>query len=109
MHMSEKIHEEELSSPTSNDDLKELTTKNIQWTMAVYEQNKKIKRRLTMMVFLSYFKIAIILIPLILGIIFLPPLVTDFTNQIQDFISGGFLGSASNSGIDINQILKSIQ
>ena len=101
----------------SNDGLKELIEKNIKWSQVIYEQNKKIKRRLTLMVVGSYLRLALILIPLILAFLFLPPLLKDVMGQYSSLLgigSGGAKETQINnilsqvSGEQINEVLKMI-
>jgi len=78
---------------STKDGLKELIEKNIKWSQVIYEQNKKINRRLTWMVVTGYIKLAIILAPLIIALIYLPPLIKDFIDQYGSVIGvqgGGF-------------------
>ena len=55
---------------------------------AIFEQNRKIQRRLTMMVIGNYLRLALIVIPLILGAIYLPPLIADLYEQYAALLSG---------------------
>ncbi|MFH1947334.1 MAG: hypothetical protein ABIJ23_04225 [Candidatus Magasanikbacteria bacterium] len=80
--------------------LKELVEKNIKWSQVIYEQNKKIKHRLTLMAVGSYLRLAIFLIPLILAFIYLPPLIEGLLSQYQSV-----LGGASGSPSQINDLL----
>ncbi|HRH23885.1 MAG TPA: hypothetical protein PK295_04650 [Candidatus Magasanikbacteria bacterium] len=64
-----------------HEDLKTLIEKNIKWSQVIYHQNRKIQRRLSWIVFGSYFKLFLILVPIIIGLIYLPPLVSDFMKQ----------------------------
>ncbi len=77
------------SIPEKGEDLKILIEKNIKWSQVIYHQNRKIQRRLSWMVFGSYFRLFLILVPLILGFIFLPSLITDFMNQYGSSLDGG--------------------
>lgn len=98
------LTEKKVSSPTSgmaHGELKELIEKNIKWSQVIYNQNKKIKRRLTMMVIGSYIRLALILTPIILGIIFLPPLVDQYMSQF-----GNILGGGTTSLYDIGSLLQ---
>lgn len=70
-------------------DTKELLEKNLKWSQLIYEQNKRIQYRLTMMVIGSYIKIAIIVVPLILAAIYLPPIAKDAFAQYQSLIGIG--------------------
>lgn len=72
----------------NDNDLKELIEKNIKWSQVIYNQNKKIKHRLTMMVVGSYLRLALIIVPIVLGIIYLPPLMEKFFEQYQDVMGG---------------------
>jgi hypothetical protein len=78
---------------TKDDSLKELIEKNIKWSQVIYEQNKKIKRRLTLMSVASYLRLLIFAIPIILGIIYLPSLLSNVLEQY-----GGILGSLGFGG-----------
>ncbi|PLX26437.1 hypothetical protein C0581_04500 [Candidatus Parcubacteria bacterium] len=62
-------------------ELKELIEKNIKWSQVIYNQNKKIKHRMTMMVIGSYLRLLLIVAPIILGIIYLPPLMSNLWEQ----------------------------
>jgi len=74
------------SVPDEHEALKSLIEKNIKWSQVIYHQNRKIQRRLSWMVFGSYFRLFLILVPLILGFIFLPPLISDFMKQYGSLI-----------------------
>lgn len=76
------------SETSEHESLKVLIEKNIKWSQVIYQQNRKIQRRLSWMTFGSYFRLFLILIPLILGAIYLPPLVSDFMSQYSSS-SGG--------------------
>lgn len=65
----------------NNDELAVLIKKNIQWSEVLYQQNKKIERRLFWMAVGSYLRLAIILIPLVLGAIYLPPIIRQLLSQ----------------------------
>lgn len=84
--------------------LTELIEKNIKWAQVIYNQNKKIQRRLSWMVFGSYFKLFLILVPLILGIIYLPPILSDFFTQYKQVFGGG-----NHTFSDYLEILKQTQ
>ncbi len=82
----------DMSVANSHDSLKELIEKNIKWSQVVYHQNKAIKRRLTMMVAGNYIRLALILIPIILGAIYLPPFISDIKSRYESVtqnINGG--------------------
>lgn len=99
----EKIKEEEKILSTE-----ELLKKNLQWSQIIYEQNKKIKRSLNLMVWGGVLKWVIILAPIILGIIFLPPLLKPYWDQYSSLLGVGSGNSAAPGGLDINQIIKNL-
>ncbi|MFA4831415.1 MAG: hypothetical protein WC862_05435 [Patescibacteria group bacterium] len=107
---------DELASQ-SGDDLKVLIEKNIKWSQIIYEQNKKIKHRITLMAVGSYVRLLIIIVPVILGIIFLPPLFKEVWNQYSQLLFGGAdrgLGDAEEifsqvSGDQMGELLKMIK
>lgn len=56
------------------DELETLVKKNIQWNEVVYNEVKRTRRRLTWMAIGGYVRLLFWLLPVILGLIFLPPL-----------------------------------
>ncbi len=97
----------DMSVANSHESLKELIEKNIKWSQVVYNQNKGIKRRLTMMVLGSYIRLFLILTPIVLGIIYLPPFVADLQNKFESAI-GDASGSATISEL-LQQFIGSEQ
>src|SRR3989339_1440859 len=98
-------------SSQTHGELKDLIEKNIKWSQVIYNQNKKIKHRLTMMVVGNYLRLALIIAPIILAIIYLPPLFKQFFDQYQDVFGGaGFptlnigdlLGQLQGGGTSVN-------
>lgn len=83
----------------SIDGLKELIEKNIKWSQVIYEQNRKIKNRLNLIVVGDYVKLFIILIPVILAIVYLPPFLKELFDQYSGLLGIG--GGASNQVNDI--------
>ncbi len=90
------------SETHAQEDLRTLIEKNIKWAQVIYNQNRKIQRRLSWMVFASYFKLFLILVPVILAIIYLPPLISDFWSTY-----GSVLGSSGQTFQEYFQLLKS--
>lgn len=74
--------------PSDHGDLKTLIEKNIKWSQVIYNQNRKIQRRLSWIVFGSYLRLFLILVPVILGIIYLPPLIADAWTQYGSAFGG---------------------
>ncbi|NCO05246.1 MAG: hypothetical protein GW939_03825 [Candidatus Magasanikbacteria bacterium] len=80
--------EEELFSV----DPSHFSSKGIALLEDIYEQNKKIKHRLAWMVFGSYIRLFFIVVPLVLSIIFLPPLLKQFMGQYSSIFTSSDLG-----------------
>lgn len=79
-----------LQPPENEVNLKELIEKNLKWSQIIYEQNRKINSKLLWMAVGSWFKVFIILIPLIAAGIFLPQLLRGVWSQYG-------LGESNNS------------
>ena len=99
-----KEKKEELPSTEVKEDenLEELLKKNLQWSKIIYDQNRVIKRRLLVMVLGSYLKLIIIIVPLVLAIIYLPPLLEPYFNQVSGLLFGG--GGGNQVGQILNQV-----
>lgn len=105
--MPEETNIEKLPIKKDSDsgDLKSLIEKNIKWSQVIYEQNKKMNRRLTWMVAGSYLRLAIILIPLILALIFLPPFLQSFMEQYSSLLG---IGNVNVGSTQLNDILQDL-
>ncbi len=82
------------------ENLKELVEKSIKWTQVVYEQNQKIKHRITMMVIGSYLRLLLIVVPIIFAVIYLPPLLRPMFEQYSALLGGVGGGGASQLQLD---------
>lgn len=78
----------ELAGEGRGDDLKALIEKNIKWSQIIYEQNKKIKNRLTWMLIGDYLKIFLILAPIIIALLYLPPFVSQLMKTYGSILPG---------------------
>ena len=87
-----------------DEDIKSLIEKNTQLVQTVYEQNRKIKHRLTMMVIGSYVRLGLVLLPIILAVIFLPPVVEKIWAQYGGLLRGFGIPANSSSGPQLNQL-----
>ncbi|MEK7643692.1 MAG: hypothetical protein AAB390_00090 [Patescibacteria group bacterium] len=86
-------------------DLKSLIEKNIKWSQIIYEQNKKIKNRLTWMLIGDYLKIFLILAPLIIALLYLPPFISQLM-KTYDAILPGQTGAPIGIMDELNKILQ---
>ncbi len=97
------------SPKTENEVIKELLEKNLKWSQIIYEQNRKINSKLMWASIASWFRLLIIIVPLILAIWFLPPIIQNLFDTY-----GGLLGGKINSATSlpntnsIDQLLKTL-
>jgi len=102
------------SIENKSDNLQSLIEKNIKWSQANYELSKKINHKLMWLLISGYLKWALILIPLILGLIYLPPLLKDLFSQYQGLLDStgtmkAGLGDVSSLNSDqLQNLLKAI-
>ncbi|MSU75804.1 MAG: hypothetical protein EXS55_04815 [Candidatus Magasanikbacteria bacterium] len=71
----------EVSSEKDHGAIKELLEKNLKWSQIIYEQNRKINTKLLWMNIGSWFRVFIIIAPVILGVIFFPSLYRKFQDR----------------------------
>ncbi len=89
-----------------DEDIKNLIEKNTKLVQSVYEQNQKIKHRITMMVIGSYLRLLLIVVPIIFAVIYLPPILKPLFEQYSALL-GGMGGTNSGAG-QIQDLLKAI-
>ena len=64
----------------------ELLKKNLEMTQEIYEMTKKIKRHITFQKIVSLIYFLIIVVPIILSIIYLPPLLKGMVGPYMDLL-----------------------
>ena len=95
-----------------DEEIKKLLEENLKYSKEIYGMTKKIKGHITFQKVMCIIYILLIVVPLILSIIYLPPLINNLFNQYQDILGDGsgangsifdvFKGSAGN--IDLNNV-----
>ena len=65
--------------------LRELIEKNLKWSQIIYEQNRKINNKLLWAAIFGWFKLIIIVGPIILGLIYLQPMLKGAWSQYASF------------------------
>jgi len=89
--------------------LRELLEKNLKWSQIIYEQNRKINRKLFWYDLSGWLRLIIILVPLALAVIFLPPILQNFWQKYGSVFQNpsNISNSAGVSGQSaIDQLLK---
>jgi len=72
-------------------ELKNLTKRNIEYSKKILEMEEKQRRYILWIKIINLIKLFIILIPIILALIYLPPIVQDFFAKYKElFGPGGF-------------------
>ncbi|MFH0857457.1 MAG: hypothetical protein V1848_01785 [Candidatus Magasanikbacteria bacterium] len=80
-----------------------LLAERLEYSIALSEkvmaQNKKIQNRMTLMTIASYIRLLLILIPIILGIIFLPGIIQGLLEQYKPLLEMGSKAGATGNGV----------
>jgi len=116
---------ENQASQQSIDRVERLLKEHLIIVKRIESQNNKIQKRLRLMVIGGYIKLSLVLIPIILGIIYIPAFIKDVQARVNTipFLSVSQDGSSKNSFIDmlssfsggqinqddINKLLQKIQ
>jgi len=93
-------------------EIKKILEQNLKLTEEIHAMTKKIKSYLAFQRLVSLFYLFIIIAPIILGAIYLPPLLSGLFNQYKDAL--GFQGGSSSTiqsllnggtgGLDLNSL-----
>jgi hypothetical protein len=68
--------------------LRELVEKNLKWSQIIYEQNRKINNKLLWSAVFGWFKVIIIVAPIILAAIYLQPILKGAWAQYRELLGG---------------------
>lgn len=82
-----------------DEEIKKLVEENLKLTEEIYKMTKKMKRYITFQKIVSFIYLFLIIAPIIIGIIYLPPLLKNFYSQYSELLGGG-------TGFNIGDILK---
>ena len=92
---------------TSPEALRQLLEKNLKWSQIIYEQNRRINSKLLWQAVAGWIRILIIVIPIIIAVIYLPPLLSDVMKQYQGLLGIQTGDNAKNSNSTaLDQFLK---
>lgn len=90
----------------SNIDLKGLVEKNLKWSQIIYEQNRKINNKLLWTAIAGWVRVALILIPIVLGIFFLSPLLKGVVSQYSDLLGVSSENASSTPQSSLDNLFK---
>lgn len=95
------------------DQIEKLIEQNLRMTEEIYKMTKKIKGYISFQKVVSFIYLLLIVVPIVLGVIYLPPLLGNVFNQYQDLLgagqnsTGGEINNDSQfdlGDIDLNQL-----
>ncbi len=95
-------------SPTNLEEIKLLLEKNLKWSQIIYEQNRKINRKLMWQTLSGWFRVLIIIVPLIVAIWFLPSVIQQFMNKYGDIFGLSRPAASAPSTLTVEQLLKMV-
>ena len=94
---------------TSDDGMKELLEKNLKWSQIIYEQNRKLNRKLTWAAIAGWLRLLLILAPLVLAFLYLPPILKDVWgkfNNVTGLIDSNKDATTSGKNSTLDEIIK---
>ncbi|HNU95996.1 MAG TPA: hypothetical protein PKH95_01130 [Candidatus Magasanikbacteria bacterium] len=77
--------DQQLAEPVTLEKINELLTNNLKWSQIIYEQNRKINKKLFWTAFANYLKLALIIVPLVVGLFYLLPGLNNFLRTLDVF------------------------
>ncbi|MEA3398563.1 MAG: hypothetical protein U9R06_02335 [Patescibacteria group bacterium] len=84
-----------------DEDIKKIIEENLKLTKEIHEMTKKIKSFVLWQQIFNVIKILIIIIPIVLGIIYLPPLLKEIVGNYQELLDFNPVGGMDlPAGID---------
>lgn len=83
------VSEKKTEEPVTLEKINELLTNNLKWSQIIYEQNRKINRKLLWSSIFNYLKILIIIIPLVVGFFYLLPDINNLLRAADIFSGAG--------------------
>ena len=85
-----------------DEEIKKLLEKNLELTEEIYKKAKYMKRYVIFQQIFCILKILIIVVPIVLGIIYLPPLLKNVYSQYHELLNLG--GKVDTIDIDVKQL-----
>ena len=89
---------------SSSDSLEQLLRKNLELTQAIYEHTRKTRKYIMFGQVINVIKIVIIVGPIILALVYLPPLIREAFGTYNDMLGAG----TGQTIIEGNKFLKDV-
>lgn len=104
----ESLEQKTVSSLKTVDDfsdMHELLEKNLKWSQIIYEQNRKINNKLLWSAIANWARLAVLVVPIIFALLYLPPILSSFEERYVQFFSTGITSGKSQSIKDLLNLL----
>ena len=98
------MNDETINSEIENNKIEELLEKNIEMTEEIHRMTKKIDRFVFWQKIFQTINILIIVVPIMLGIIYLPPLLKSVIGQYQELLETG-----ESNGVSPSDLLETLK
>ncbi|MBI5728956.1 MAG: hypothetical protein HY983_01775 [Candidatus Magasanikbacteria bacterium] len=85
---------------TSGAALRDLLEKNLKWSQIIYEQNRKINHKLLWSAVANWFRLIVIVVPLILAVWYLPTIMKGLRDKYGLFLNAAAKGQLSPSSVN---------
>ncbi len=92
-----------------NNRIEELLEENLELTEEIHKMTKKIDRFVFWQKIFGTLQILIIVVPIVLGIIYLPPLLGNILNQYRELLEVGGNGVSKLNSIPTNGLLETLE
>ncbi len=93
-----------------SEEIKKLIEENLALTQEIHKMVRQIKRHINFQKVVSFIYLLLIIVPIILGFIFLPSLLSGYIKQYQDLLGTDTTNGAADAiknlpaGLNLNQI-----
>lgn len=93
-----------MDNANNEEKLEKLLQENLRLTEEIHKMSKRVNRYVTIQNILSFVYFLLIVVPLILGAIFLPPLISNLINPYMELLDSGkdatkALNGANSAGV----------
>lgn len=97
------------SENLKDSEVKNLLEENLRLTKEIHQMSRKISRYVAFQKVLSVIYILLIIVPIIISVIYLPPLIKNIISPYQELLNGGNNFEKTGDAQNIENILKSAE
>lgn len=77
-----------------------LLEKNLKWSQIIYEQNRKINRKLLWAAVSNWLRLVVVVVPLVVGVWYLPTILRELKDKYGLFLNAAAKGQISPSTVN---------